>query len=274
MIIKEEEFDALGEYDILLKEVKTKAEQFRSTAKEYVPKMYWALRNENSELASEDARDRIEKDCVGIWSKRTLLDALPDKAKDPKKQKAGRLRQKEPNSAALTAAPEARQIVSDAQGRATDGSTPPSETTVGSSRKLFKDQTIVKLSNGVTGPNRCITPAISECQNCLESALKIRELEEAVRKTTQMTRANEVVGPELEDAVSQHEDKDIIMPFEFWLSLEDVRRHIVSTFNLNKIKDKLWFNGTLNRQTGRVVAVNIGRIVSQREQKALHGEQE
>jgi protein-arginine kinase activator protein McsA len=37
-------------------------------------------------------------------SKRTLLDAILDEAKDPKKQKAGRLRQKETNSAALIAA--------------------------------------------------------------------------------------------------------------------------------------------------------------------------
>jgi hypothetical protein len=52
--------------------------------------MYDALRTEDSNLSPEDARDRIEKDCLGIWSKRTILDALPDEAKDLKKQKAGR----------------------------------------------------------------------------------------------------------------------------------------------------------------------------------------
>ena len=64
-----------------------------------------------------------------------------------------------------------------------------------------------------------------------------------------------------------------MMPFEFWLPLEDVRRHILTTFNLNKSKDKLWFNGTFNRHTGRVVAANIGRIDSQREQETLQCEQ-
>ena len=73
--------------------------QNQLTAKEYIPKMYLALRDENPNFTPEDARDRIEKDCVNIWSKRTILDALPDEAKDLKKQKAGRLSQNEVNSA-------------------------------------------------------------------------------------------------------------------------------------------------------------------------------
>jgi len=108
----------LSEYDDLLKEVKGKAAAFQSTAREYIPKMYQALRNENQEIPPADARDRIEKDCVGIWSKRTILDALPDEAKNPEKQKAGRLGQAKRNSAAFSAAPEAKKkIVIDTQGR-------------------------------------------------------------------------------------------------------------------------------------------------------------
>jgi hypothetical protein len=93
-------------YDELLEELKRKLEAFRRTiAKEYIPKMYWALRNENPNLAPEDARDRIEKDCLHIiWEKRTIVDALPDEAKDPKKQEFGRLGQKKRNSAAVSAA--------------------------------------------------------------------------------------------------------------------------------------------------------------------------
>ena len=107
----------MSEYDDLVKEAKVKAAAFQSTAREYVPKMYQALRNENQEIPPADARDRIEKDCVGIWSKRTILDALPDEAKNPEKQKAGRLRQSKRNSAASSAAPEAKKkIVIDTQG--------------------------------------------------------------------------------------------------------------------------------------------------------------
>jgi hypothetical protein len=49
--------------------------------------MYNALINENKDISPEDARDRIEKDCFGIWAKRRYypLDALPDEAKNRKK---------------------------------------------------------------------------------------------------------------------------------------------------------------------------------------------
>jgi hypothetical protein len=116
----------LTEYDKLLEEAEAKAEAFRSTAKEYIPKMYYALRDENPNLTPEDARDRIEKDCVDIWSKRTILDALPDEAKDLKKQKAGRLSQKTANSAAVSAAPEKKkeeEIMIDTQGKPIENAT-------------------------------------------------------------------------------------------------------------------------------------------------------
>jgi hypothetical protein len=261
-------------YNELLEEVRTKVQSFQQfTAKEYVPKMYRNLRDENPELGPNDARYRIEKDCVGIWSKRTVLEYLPDEAKDIKKQQAGQLRRKESSSAALTAAPEARQIALDVQGRATDDSMLQSETTVESPSKQFKDQTIVKLSNGVTWPDRHLRPTI-ECRNCSESAFRIMELEQALRETTQLKRASEINGSQLENSIFQQEDNNAMTPFEFWLPLEDVRRHILTTFNLNKSKDILWFNGVLNRLTGRVVATNIGRSNPQTEQETPQGEQE
>src|SRR5919112_6838166 len=96
--------EQLYDYDNLLEEARAKADAYRSTAKEYIPMMYEALRNENANISPEDARDRIEKDCFGIWARRTILDALPEEVKNPEKQKAGRLRQKEHISAAVYAA--------------------------------------------------------------------------------------------------------------------------------------------------------------------------
>jgi hypothetical protein len=122
----------MSKYNNLLKEIRTKAEGFFiSTAKEYIPKMYQALRNENPNLTPEGARDRIEKDCVDIWSKRTILDALPDEAKDLEKQKAGRLSQKEPNSAAVSAAPlstnkKEEEIIIDTEGKPIENNILPS----------------------------------------------------------------------------------------------------------------------------------------------------
>src|SRR5215831_15534272 len=87
--------------------------------------MYNALIKENQNISPEDARDRIEKDCVGIWSKRTILDALPDEAKNREKQKSGRLGQKKRNFAAVSAAPQSRaaanQIIMGTNGRPING---------------------------------------------------------------------------------------------------------------------------------------------------------
>jgi hypothetical protein len=115
---KEENRSKLRKYQDLLKEVAGKIAEFkRATAKEYVPKMYLALRG-NPDISSRDARIKIEKDCESIWSKRTILDALPDEAKDQEKQNAGRLRQKGANSAAFPAAqPTKRRIAINISGK-------------------------------------------------------------------------------------------------------------------------------------------------------------
>src|SRR5215471_6658613 len=114
---------AVGEYDDLLDEAKSKAAAYMSTAKVYIPKMYNALMSENKNISPQDARDRIEKDCVGIWSRRTILDALPDEAKNQEKRKSGRLGQKKRSSAAFSAAPEAGAvpIILDTNGRPISG---------------------------------------------------------------------------------------------------------------------------------------------------------
>jgi hypothetical protein len=118
----------MSEYDDLLAEATSKAELFRATAKEYIPKMYAALRKENSNLSPTDAKDRIQKDCLSVWSSRTILDALPDEAKDPEKQKSGRLGQKKRDSAAVSAAPKqqlpSEEIVIDAHGKTVEDNRP------------------------------------------------------------------------------------------------------------------------------------------------------
>jgi hypothetical protein len=73
---------------------------------------------------------------VGVWSKRTILDALLDEAKDLEKQKAGRISQKEANSAAVSAAPEKNkkeeQIMIDTQGKPIEKEIPALLTTTSS----------------------------------------------------------------------------------------------------------------------------------------------
>jgi len=110
----------MGKYDDLLEEVKRKATAFQSVAKKYIPRMYEALRNEDPHITPQDPRERIEKDCIDFWSKRTILEALPDEAKNPEKQKAGRLSQKKRSFAAVSAAPAVKEVILDTDGRSID----------------------------------------------------------------------------------------------------------------------------------------------------------
>ena len=107
----------MDEYAILLKEVRSKITDLKkpivATAKEYIPKMHKAILIENPNLIPIEVRKKIENDCKDLWSKRTILDALPDEAKDLEKQKAGKQRNKNKslNSAAITAAPKVEEKI-------------------------------------------------------------------------------------------------------------------------------------------------------------------
>jgi hypothetical protein len=50
----------MSKYDDLLNEAKANAEAFALTAKEYIPKMYSALREEDPNISPYDAKDRIQ----------------------------------------------------------------------------------------------------------------------------------------------------------------------------------------------------------------------
>jgi hypothetical protein len=243
---------SLTKYDDLLKEAKSKLSAIQqSTARDYIPRMYAELRKENSDITPEDARDRIEKDCVGIWGKRTILQALPDEAKDVKKQKAGRIRQKEAKCAAVTAAPEAkRQIILDAQGQSICYDTADERIESFSTRHKGFDEIKKPISNGQT----------AKCSNCLESDIKIRELEEALNKATVLRNARDIPN-------TSSNTTNRVVQFEFELPLETVRRHIMTNFNVNKIRDKVQFYGSLDLNTGKVVTADVGC----REQDILNG---
>jgi hypothetical protein len=209
----------MSKYDDLLEEARTKSEAFRSTAYEYIPKMYQALRNENPNTTAQDARDRIEKDCVGIWSKRTILDALPNEAKDQKKQKAGRLRQKEANSAAVSAAPSSpdnkkkkKEIIIDTQGK--------------------------PIENGIT-----------------PTAAPTTDLMSTIDGDTCPSDNND----------NQLQNNEDLLPFEFCLPLNDVAGYVLypSPDEKESKDNNIWFNGMVDKRTGKVISAAIGRITSQ-----------
>jgi hypothetical protein len=72
-----------SKYDQLL-------EQARGSAKYWVPKLCEALRRENSEMSNDDIRERVTQDCLPIWQKSTIRDALTDEYKQIDKAQAGK----------------------------------------------------------------------------------------------------------------------------------------------------------------------------------------
>jgi hypothetical protein len=50
-----------------------------------------------------------------------------------------------------------------------------------------------------------------------------------------------------------------ILHFEFPLPLESVRQYIIRSFNVDKIKDQIWFSGTFDKRTGKVLTATTGR---------------
>jgi len=234
-------------YDELLHEVKTTFETFRrTTAHDYIPKMYEALRRENLNITPEDARDRIEKDCISIWSKRTILDALPDEAKNQEKQNSGRLGQKKRSSAAASAAPLNREeILIDTKGKAIEDKLRNFE------EALAEEFSSIKKHPEEVGVTSKTISSSKECASCQELRLKVTELEDALTKRA-ISKANEMVqySSSSDNTVVKTEDDNII-PFRFSLPLDYVRRYIEdSTSNIN---NRIWFSGTLDKRTGDVI---------------------
>jgi hypothetical protein len=231
---------AMGDYDTLLQEARTRAEAFRSTAKEFIPKLYQALRNENENFSPTDARDRIEKDCHYFWSRRTILEALPDEAKNIEKQKSGRLAQKKQDSAALSAAP-LPQITVNVNGEHAD------------ERLSLTDEPYPPTCN--TSIN--IKPGDNECSSCQELYYQNIELKEALVKVTKLSTADKEL-PSISLPASVNDTQNSF-DFEFALCFRDVRIQMASMYNQIGDRGKVWFSGKIDRMTGKVIAVKIGR---------------
>jgi hypothetical protein len=78
---------SISHYDDVLNELRQKGEKL---ANQYIVELYIILRDEEK-MPPEDCRDKIEHDCVDIWSKATIRKYLPPESKDPKKRQAGKM---------------------------------------------------------------------------------------------------------------------------------------------------------------------------------------
>jgi len=199
----------VAKYDDLLEEVRSKAAVYISIAKIYIPKMYNALMNESKDISPEDARDSIEKDCFGIWAKRTILDALPDEAKNLEKQKSGRLGQKKRNFAAVSAAPEAgaTKIILDTNGRSIDES-----------------NTIKKSSENKS--NGQVKANIKECQSCHSSS---QEPKDTLKVYASVTTDKQIAQMNSEGCLE----------FELPVPFRSLLQHMTNTINSNNSTERI-----------------------------------
>lgn len=217
----------MGNYDDLLEDAKSRATAYISTAKLYIPKMYNALMDENKNISPKDARDRIEKDCVGIWSKRTILDGLPGEVKNQEKQKSGRLGQKKRNFAAVSAVPEhgTAAIIIDTNGRPINGAIDESP----------EDRS-----------KRQVKANIKECPNCQELYAANQQLRDALKVRAATT----------DQQIAQKSSKDDL-EFELSVPFRPLLGHMLHAFESDK-EDRVSlvrYVGKLNVQTREVVDV-------------------
>jgi hypothetical protein len=85
--ISAEMSSSTNHYDNILNELRQKGERL---ANQYIVELYIILRDEEK-MPPEDCRDKIEHDCVDLWSRATIRKYLPPEAKDPKKRLAGKM---------------------------------------------------------------------------------------------------------------------------------------------------------------------------------------
>jgi hypothetical protein len=62
----------------------------RGSARVLIPKLCAALKRENPNYSNYDIREIVTKDCIEIWQKATIREALPDEYKDKTKQEQGK----------------------------------------------------------------------------------------------------------------------------------------------------------------------------------------
>src|SRR5215831_14144444 len=171
--------------------------------------MYNALMNESKDISPEDARDRIEKDCFGIWAKRTILEALPDEAKNRKKQESGRLGQKKRNFAAVSAAPEtgAVKIILDTNGRSID-------------ERIAIKKSSEDKSNGQVKAN------VKQCPSCRSSG---QQPKDALKVYASVTTDKQIAQMNSEGCLE----------FELAVPFKRLLQHMTNAFNSNNATERI-----------------------------------
>jgi hypothetical protein len=72
-----------------------------------------------------------------------------------------------------------------------------------------------------------------------------------------ISNASSVTAEEMVSRMNASADN---VDFEFSLLLEEIQQHISSIANDGELPDRLWINGSVNKVTGKVIEIQLGRI--------------
>ncbi len=107
-----------------------------------------------------------------------------------------------------------------------------------------------------------VNTEIAECPGCVGKEERIKELEEALQKVPQFIAADKI-GPSAAIKGLKEAPEE---PLEFEVSKmgSEIRDFFISN-NIKSTKDTIWFSGKIDRDTGKIIYFDLGRLDPQRE---------
>ena len=120
---------------------------------------------------------------------------------------------------------------------------------VGNEREPIVLQPTSNLDSELLGTEHKKCKRCEVLQQKYEQQLKLVDYEDVVRTHTSITNTDDII----------HRNADSYVQFEFCVPFKPLRQHMNTAFNSNRSMNKVWFTGKLNRETGIVVDVRIGK---------------
>ncbi len=98
-----------------------------------------------------------------------------------------------------------------------------------------------------------------ECYSCKAQCNTILELQEALEKSSQFVSADKMESTYDNDRNTIND----ILPFEFFMPYKKILNYMIPLFQKTGDGGEVWFNGKIDKKTGKVISANPGRIDQQ-----------
>jgi len=224
-----------SEVDVIIGEVKDEFRRFSARRGDLVRKLGNAYEKvvANPESICEEIKNVLRDEIAqGLISRRDIERYCPDTWKRKTKPKNDKLSFSITEDGAINNTnQEKNKVLIDTTGRAI------SEPQSPRSKADPESSTIFDSDNEVSDPQIHEGRVVGECSQCKKYERQILEL------------MNERKLPD-------HVD------FEFSMSFDDLHLHMQSIFKESGVNGSIWFHGTLDTRTGRIVDVSLGHAVS------------